>query len=369
MKIGIDARLYSQTGVGRYIRNLISELQILDKENEYYVYLMTQDFDKLHLTNPKWRKKILNFRWHGFLEQIMVPKILYLDSLDLVHFPYFNVPILYFKKYILTIHDLIIDHFDTGKASKLPYLIYKLKRFAYKFTLYFGVARSRFILTISDSTKRELLRHYPIKKDKIIMTYEGVDKKFIRLLKKIKPVKLFNFPYILYVGNAYPHKNLEKLILAFEDIVKKEKVKLVLAGNDDYFFPRIKESVSKSKIANDVVFFGNANDKELINLYTYARCLVFPSLMEGFGLPNIEAVYASCLPVVSDISVFREIWGDIFEYFDPNNEKDMARKILKVLTYSRSKHRVKLTLARKEAAKYIWERTALQIYEVYKLCG
>ena len=129
MKIGIDARLYTQTGVGRYLRNIIGELGKVDTKNTYIVYLRSQEFELFSPPNKRWMKKRLDFRWHTLREQLIVPFILWRDNLDVVHFPYFNVPILYPRKYLLTIHDLIIDHFDTGRASTLPSFFYKLKHF------------------------------------------------------------------------------------------------------------------------------------------------------------------------------------------------------------------------------------------------
>src|SRR4051812_22356097 len=119
MKIGIDARLWNETGVGRYIRNLVKELQLIDKKNEYILFVRKADFDKVssQIVNSKFLVKVADIRWHTIEEQIKLPRILNNENLDLMHFPYFSVPIRYKKTFVITIHDLILNHFSTGKAS------------------------------------------------------------------------------------------------------------------------------------------------------------------------------------------------------------------------------------------------------------
>lgn len=366
MRIGIDARLYTQTGVGRYIRNLIAQLGILDDVNEYFVYLRGEEFPFFTPPNKRWKKRLLDIPWHTLTEQLLVPQILKRDELEVAHFPYFNVPILYNKKYLLTIHDLIINHFNTGKASTLPQPFYKAKRFGYQIATSVGIKNATFITAISQATKSELIDHYRIDLTKIKVTYDAVDSNFLKVAKTHKAQNYYNFPYILYVGNAYPHKNLEKLILAFKVILKNTKIKLVLVGDDEYFYPRLQDFSKYLGISDNIVFFGNADDKQLVDLYSYTRCLVFPSLMEGFGLPNLEALVCNKLPVISDIPVFHEIWGNRLDYFDPNDVKKMAESILMVLHLSPKIYQRKVQEAKKRVEDFSWNNTAYQTLKIYK---
>ncbi|OGG26742.1 hypothetical protein A2960_01050 [Candidatus Gottesmanbacteria bacterium RIFCSPLOWO2_01_FULL_39_12b] len=365
MRIGIDARLISQTGVGRYIRNLIASIKLLDYENEYFIYLRSQEFDKFELPSKLWNKRLLNIPWHSFAEQIKVPFQLLIDKLDLVHFPYFNIPIFYPQKYLLTVHDLIIDHFDTGKATTLPKPFYKLKRFGYRLITSLGIQKSVAIATISNTTKQELLDHYRVNPNKITITYDSLDLHFLDTQKRFRPKRLFPFNYILYVGNAYPHKNLERLIQSMKNI-SRTKNKLVLAGDDEFFYPRIMKYAKLLGLNKEIVYFGNANDRELVNLYSFAKCLVFPSLMEGFGLPNLEALACNCLPVISDIPVFREIWSNELNYFNALDINDMSSKIFTVLNLSKQAYQKKVLSAKKRLSDFSWRTTALQTLEIYK---
>lgn len=366
MKIGIDARLYRETGVGRYLRNLISNLSVIDKVNEYVIYLSQKEYSKFSCPGPNFQKKILNVGWHSFSEQVIVPFVFLRDKIDVTHFPYFNVPVFYPKKYLLTIHDLIIDHFDTGRASTLPYLLYRFKRIAYKIVISIGIKRARLISVISKTTKKEVAEHYKVNPKNIYITYDALDDNFKFSCRKSKPVKFYDFDYFLYVGNAYPHKNLENLILAFERVRKKINLKLVLAGDDPYFYKRMQKDVHRRGLEKDIIFFGNAGDKDLVSLYKYSRFLVFPSYMEGFGLPNFEALYCGKLPLVSDIPVFREIWKDKILFFDPADVSDLAEKIVTTYELSEKKYKSLVEKATGIIKNYSWKNTAGETLKLYK---
>lgn len=366
MRIGIDARLYTQTGVGRYLRNLISKLSDLDRENEYVIYLRNKEYEEFILPSYKWKKKKVDIPWHTLKEQFLFPLTLLSDKLDVVHFPYFNVPVFYPGKYLLTIHDLIIDHFDTGRSSTLPYPLYFLKRLGYKVSLSLGIKRAKAITAISECTKNEIIEHYHVNPLNINVTYDALDLNFKEILKTHRAKNYYSFPYILYVGNAYPHKNLERLLQAFKQIRQKFNLKLVLAGADGYFYPRLNDFAEKLGLGNEVIFFGYANDTQLINLYSSCRCLVFPSLMEGFGLPNLEALACGRLPVISDIPVFREIWRKDLLYFDPENVSDMADKLMTVLSLTDREYHHKVEIAQKRLKDYSWRKTAGETLKLYQ---
>lgn len=369
MRIGIDARLYRETGVGRYLRNLISELSVLDNRNEYNIYLSRKEFPGFKSPGSNFHKKLLDVPWHSFREQFITPIVLLKDRVDIMHFPYFNVPVFYPHKYILTIHDLIIDHFDTGRASTLPFYLYKIKRFAYKFIVTRSIRMAVQILVISQTTKKEVLDHYGVHPEKITVTYDSLDNNFKNCFSSSGNKNMIGDDYLLYVGNAYPHKNLERLIEAFKIVRSKKKVKLVLAGDDPFFYKRLKDSLIKADIGREIIFFGMANDSDLVNLYTRAKLLVIPSLMEGFGLPNLEAVYSGLMPVVSDIPVFKEIWGNSLLIFDPESVDDMADKILKGLCM-RGEDKIKIiTETRKRIDKFKWEVTARMTLDIYEKAG
>src|ERR1035437_6996106 len=164
MRIGIDARLWEQTGVGRYIRNLVVNLQKIDKKNEYVLFVRKEDLEsvKKEVKNLKWSIVKANIKWHSIAEQVELPLLLNKQKLDLVHFPYFSVPISYRKPYVVTIHDLIINHFSTGEASTLAYPLYVGKRLSYKFIVRQAARRAKRIIVPSSATKEEIIDHLRI---------------------------------------------------------------------------------------------------------------------------------------------------------------------------------------------------------------
>src|SRR3989338_6349809 len=161
---------------------------------------------------------------------------------------------------------------------------------------------------------------------------------------------MFKEPYLLYVGNAHPHKNVESLIKAAEIL----KMKLVLLGDDKFFYPRL----PKSKWVEVVGFV--KNDK-IADWYRHAAALVTASKMEGFGIPPLEAMSVGCPAIVSDIPVFHEVYGDAAAYFDQNDPQDIAHVIKETLPKSREL----IKKGYQQVAKYSWEKCVAETYKVY----
>jgi len=173
MKIVIDGRLYSQSGVGRYTQKLIKNLAVLDKKNKYLIYLNKDNFFSFKPPAKNFEKRLVDIPWHSLKEQILLPFLLIKEKPDLVHFPYFSVPIFFPGKFIVTIHDLTIDHFDTGRASTLPWFFYKIKRLGYKLVMWIALHRATKIIAVSEMTKKEIITHYKIRPEKVVVTYEA----------------------------------------------------------------------------------------------------------------------------------------------------------------------------------------------------
>lgn len=337
MKIGIDGRLINESGVGRYIRNLIAELSKLDLENNYIVFVR----DEFKPPNSRWEARKIDIPWHSIREQIELLKFFARERLDLLHIPYFTIPIFYPGKFIVTMHDLTVLHFATGKATTLPLPLYWVKSLGYRMILEIGLHRATHIISVSNATREELMDHFALDERKISVIHEGV-----RQMKAGK--RLIREPYFLYVGNAYPHKNLETLLDALGN------KRLVLVGKEDIFYKRLPR-------APNVIFFGPASDEQLVSLYTYATALVFPSLMEGFGLPGLEAAVSGTPVICSDIPAFHEILGNLGNYFKPNDISAL-RALLMHPENLRKPSAVDRQVLLK---KYTWKSMAEQTMSVY----
>jgi len=336
MKIGIDGRLINETGVGRYIRNLIAELAVIDKENRYAVFVR----DEFIPPNERWEVRRADIPWHSVAEQVELPKVFAGEHLDLLHIPYFTIPIFYPGKFIATIHDLTILHFPTGKATTLPVSLYWVKVLAYRLILEIGLHRAAHIISVSHATREELMDHFALDERKISVIHEGV-----RGMKSGK--RLIKEPYFLYVGNAYPHKNLELLIRATDK-------QLVFVGKEDLFYKRL------PRLPN-ITFFGQANDEELGSLYAHAQALVFPSLMEGFGLPALEAAVLGTPVICSDIPAFREVLGPQGNYFNPRDVSALRA----LLTHPENLKKPSKEEQQELLSRFTWRQMAEKTLQVY----
>ncbi len=359
MRIGIDARLWNETGVGRYVRNLILELSRLDKQNEYFIFVKNEDEQTVREQVPKSFEVIsTKIHWHTVSEQLSFSKEIYKYHLDLMHFPYFSMPLNYNRPFVITVHDLILHHFSTGKASTKAFPLHFLKRAFYLFLTKKTAQKASAIISVSQSTKNEIVDHLKVNPAKIRVIYEGVDEKLLGSSKK----DLIGNPYIFYVGNAYPHKNLNRLVSAFEKAHRNNQ-KLVLVGLENFFYKRLKKETEKKGV-KDVVFFGQAKDSDLSSLYSSAKAFVMPSLMEGFGLPPLEAMANNCFIIASDIPALREICSGAALYFNPYDTADIADKI--AFAFSTEDKSSFLKKGKERIKDFSWEKMAEETLKIYE---
>lgn len=363
LRIVIDGRMICESGIGRYIRNLVKELQIIDQENEYFILHLKRDYDTTVYRN-NFQKVLADFHWYGVNEQIKMPKLLEGLKPDLVHFPHFNVPLLYNGKFVVTIHDLIHQHFQMKRSTTLNPLFYQIKQLGYKKIFKSAAEKSEKILVPSNYVKDLLVNEWRMDQDKVSVTYEAVDDEIIAIAKKVSQKK-FDSPYIFYVGNAHPHKNVESLIKVFLTIKKNcPNLKLVLAGHDHYFWQRIKKEFRHE----DIKYIGYISDEELVSFYKNAKVFVMPSLEEGFGIPILEAFACACPVVASDAGSLPEIGGDSCLFFNPKDLDDMAKKITQLLDNKKLQEKL-VEKGLKRYKEFSWRKLAKETLEVYRQCG
>jgi glycosyltransferase involved in cell wall biosynthesis len=368
-RIVVDGRWIKYSGIGRYVENLLIEIIRQDSKNHYIILVRPGESDCLPL--PKGRVEYVetDIVWYTPQEQIALPKLL--DSLnpDLVHFTNFNVPLGYRKLYVVTVHDLTLLRFKNIRGGLLAPFTYRLKDVVMRHVLKTAVKRSRVIFTPSEFVKQDIAKRYRVKEQKkLIVTHNAADKPHPK-----QPVNLKRFnlkstdKFLLYVGNAYPHKNLERLIVAYQKLIKDAAFghKLVLAGRKDEFHLRLEKLVKKRKLQDHIIFTDYVTDEELAELYRRASLYVFPSLSEGFGIPGLEAM-AWGLPVVSsNATCLPEIYGEAVEYFDPKNPQAIADVISSVLS-SKQRQAELVKLGYTQVKKYSWAQSAGEIIKGYR---
>lgn len=371
MRIGIDCRIFGAnfTGIGRYTyeltKNIIKLNSRLAHPHELILFFNSPEFQKFKTS--KFVKKICVDAGHySFAEQTKFLKYLYAENLDLVHFPHFNLPILYRRPYIVTIHDLILSLFPGRKLTKLHH------RLGYHLVIKNATKTAKKVIAISEHTKKDLIKLLKVPAKKIEVIYNGLSESFARAENGSKKASSNHAPqaHILYTGVWSIHKNLPSLIEAFY-ILKKEKklpLKLVITGKYEPKYSKIKETVKKLKLEKEIIFTGLVPEKELIKLYQTAEIFVFPSLYEGFGLPPLEAMKCGTPVVASNASSIPEICGKSNAvFFDPYSVKDIADKIYKVY---KNKALQKRLIARglAHAEKFSWKLTAEKTFEIIQKC-
>lgn len=373
MRIGIDARFYGSVGkgLGRYTQKLIANLEKISGPpgNHFFIFLGKENWNEYHPSNQNFTKIRVDIPWYSLREQLQFSRILKKYKLDLVHFSHFNVPYFYKGRFIVTIHDLILFHFPTRRTSTLSPLFYGLKMAAYKIVIRNAIKNAASILAVSQHTKNDILKHFRISSEKVFVTHEAADllPKTPSDLPRQEVLKKYGImkPYILYVGNAYPHKNLDVLATAFREVIRKHPLlKLVLVGKEDYFYRRLKKFVEEERIKN-IVFADFVSDNHLPIFYQEAQAYVFPSLYEGFGLPPLEAMCEGTPVICSSSSCLPEILGEAAHYFDPKATGEIAEAIEKVLIDAELRKKL-ISAGRKQIKKFSWERMAeltLKIYE------
>src|SRR3989344_5502456 len=372
MKIGIDARFVGPqgTGLGKYTEKLIINLANIDSENKYSIFLRKDNWNYLDL------KKFNNFEkvpadipWYTLEEQLKLPKIFEKSNLDLLHVPHFNAPIFYKGKMVMTIHDLIHHSFKEQTATTRNPFIFHIKRLGYKAVIFLAVRKSAKIMVPSNFVKKEVTGTFKLSSSKVVVTYEAAEEEYFkniqlsestyqRLLEKYQ----IKNPFIIYVGNAYPHKNLARLLDA---VYLLKNINLLVACPRDVFAGRLLNDVKQRQLGNRVVILPFMPPKILSQLFRKAKAYVFPSLSEGFGIPGLNAMAAGIPVIASSIPTLEEVYGEAALYFDPQNPYDIADKIKQVFAYPKLRSKL-ITAGADQVKKYSWRKMAQETMKVYQ---
>lgn len=374
-RIGIDARFWGEAGPGRYAACLVRELEKIDKENQYFIFLTSKGFKDYTPSNKNFTKVLADYRWYSLSEQLQYPKLLYRFKLDLLHFAQFNMPLLYLKPFTVTIHDMILHDYPIKKGGWKNKIFYPIKRFGYLLNFWWVVKMSRAIVVPSEDARNDLISRLKVPANKITVTYEGFDNQLLinnyelQIKDKITKEKYsIEKPYLLFVGSMYPHKNLEMLVEAFAKL--NSKMNLVLVGKESFFSQRLRQKVEKLGLKNIVLFpglkakEGYVPDEDLPYFYKNAAAFVFPSLKEGFGIPPLEAMAFSIPVAASNLSCVPEICGEAALYFDPKNPSDIANKIEEILTNEKLRKEL-IAKGKINLKRFSWEQMAKKTHQVF----
>lgn len=363
-RIGIDARFYGlgSAGLARYTAELLHSMLTLKRSYHLVALVKTEDIHEFKKEFPGVEVLPTRIPHYSLGEQLRLTRQLKAAKLDLMHFTNFNVPLSYRDPFVVTMHDLTL--FDYSGRSRIS----RLKVFPMRLVMRHGARNSRQVITISQHQKKLITKTFGTPAEKISVVYEAADARFKRLpvakVEAFRKEKGLAGPFIMYTGQWRQHKNLVRLLKAFKRISGRTTVDLVLVGKKDPAFPIIPETIAKLKLEGRVRMTDFVEDVELPYYYSAATVFAFPSLVEGFGLPPLEAM-ASGTPVVSsNAAPMPEILGEAAEYFNPRSTKAIEEVLLKVLR-SRSLRSRLSAAGTRQARTYSWQRTARQTAAVY----
>ena len=268
------------------------------------------------------------------------------------------------QKSVVTIHDLAFLLYPETFPAKDAFL--------HKLYVREAITKADHLIAITEATKQDIIKFYNINPAKISVVYHGVDKDRFRLMKKgeehlITEVKTkYNItkPYILYIGNVQPRKNIQGLIKAYQKLRKTtgHNYQLVIAGAKAWLVDEVMKEIGDS-YRDDIIFTGRFEDAELTPLLWGADLFVLPSFYEGFGLPILEAMACGVPTVVADTPSLVEVGGEASLSFDPHNIDDMA-KVLDNIISNLDLRQTMRTKGLERAEEFSWERCAKETVKI-----
>ena len=368
MRIGFDARLIGFSGAGVYTYNLLRSLLRLDSENSYLVFTNRATYDCVFASLNARNSRIssvsaspLTLKHHLWFVGVFLTQ-----HLDVYHYPHFDMPLGQQYPSVVTVHDLY--------PISIAQYCSREKQYYFRLVVKLNLIKAKKVIAVSEYTKREILRHFPVDEEKIRVIYEGVDESFKNATSTDNKLVRGKFGlkrnFLLYVGNHKPHKNLTRLLQAYGKLDQKlqKAYDLVITGkmeeSDRYSFRIVRELGLGSRVK----FIGFVHQKDLPGVYRSATALVMPSLREGFGLPVLEAMACGTPVVAANTSALPEVAGEACVFFDPYRTDEMTSAISEVLEDERLRRKLS-EMGRKRADSFSWRETARRTMEVYEEVG
>jgi len=375
MRIGIDARIMYRRGVGRYIANLFSNLLAQDRENHYFIYLDRNTLlaDLITAKNCVFRR--LNTSNAFMYEQFHLPLAAAKDKIDVLHGTDNTIPYmmpLFRGKKVVTIHDTMFIRPIT-KAILKPTLKQRLVDLYNKISIPISGRTADKVITVSEYSKNDIIKHAGVKAEKISVIKEGVDKKYKIVNDKIRSEKVkakykITKPYIMISAAADLRKNTERALHAFNlfNNICEYKYQLVITsiGKKELQTTNIEKVIKEKNLDKYTVITDYVGDDDMVMLYNNAMFFFFPSMWEGFGLQVLEA-FACGLPVItSDNTSLKEVAGDAAMFIDPFSAEDMVRAMTE-LEKSEVKRKALTELGLERVKTFSWKETAQETLKIY----
>lgn len=371
MKIAIDGSIIGEeiTGTGFYITNLINGLMKIDNLNNYYIFgdekclrkYIKLDKKNFKIVQRKFKNRIIKVLWEYFIFPFELKKL----RIDILHSPNYITPLLKLGfKIVLTIHDLTFLLFPEKHTIT--------KRLLFGKMVPIFIKMSDKIVSVSENTKKDILKFFNVLEAKIIVTYESYPDYYNYSIDKEKAKEILvkygiEKKYILYIGMIEPRKNIISILKAFVELDKELEIDLVIVGKKGWYFKEIEEymmKIEKLKLRNNIIFTGYVPEEELKYFYKVALMFIYPSLYEGFGLPPLQAMACGIPVITSNISSLPEVVGDAAIKINPHDLGELKNSI-KWLYKNKEKRDKLIKKGLENSKKFSLENVALNVLSVY----
>ncbi len=365
MRIVIDARKLHDFGIGTYIRNLVTGLAALDTTTDFVLLTKPADTAAATAAGPNFRAVTETAKSYSLAEQWRIPLAAARARADLLHEPHYVLPPLTRCRTVVTIHDCIHLRFPEYLPSRASF-------FYAHAMIRMAARKADRVLTVSEASKRDILHYTGVAPDKVEVIYNGLDDRFAAApdaaaIERVQQRFQLDHPFVLYVGNIKPHKNLERLIAAFAAARPDgpDGLKLVVIGDETSNYPSVRQAVHRHRLDKHVRFFGFLPAATLVVFYRLARAFVFPSLYEGFGLPPLEAMANETPVVTSNVSSLPEVAGEAALLVDPYDVASIADGIRRAVS-DEPLRQVLIARGRERAGHFSWTRAAADTLAAYR---
>jgi glycosyltransferase involved in cell wall biosynthesis len=374
-RIGYDqtTKLPIRVGSGEYVFRLLWSLNVIDRKNEYFIYLPESPTQDLPPESKRWHYRVVKPNKLWTLIGLQINLVFQNPGISLFLSPTHYAPLFLPCPLVISIMDV-------------SYLLYtksfrRIDLWQLKFWTRLSVNNAKRILTISNASKNDILKLYGLPKSKVDVAYPGIKDIHISQEQtlslneiKLKATGMKDFQkkygikdgYILFVGTIQPRKNILRLIDAFSQLINNVKYKdltLIIIGKPGWMYEEIYAAPKKYKVENKIMFLSEITNEELPSWYKNAQCFVFPSLYEGFGLPVLEAMVNGCPVITSNVSSLPEVGGEAAIYVNPESTADLLQKLNLVLSDKKLRENM-IRKGYEQAKKFSWEKTARETLKI-----
>lgn len=366
--IGLDTRMLGeeQTGIGKYIARIAEYVPMLMPEVKFVIFLNEPEFSRFIPASPNVVKRLVNAHWYGYREQLTLPLAFLRSRPNLMHFPHFNVPVLYPGKFVVTIHDITPYFFPGHKMGSW------IRRAGFWLTFSSAVRKAHRIIAVSRHTKKDIVKHFRTPEQNITVIYEGIDDIFKKAADEETTQRILtryrvHKPFMLYVGVWREHKNLVGLLHAYARAHRTHRrfPDLVLTGKENPQYGEVRAHLNRLRLQTCVKTPGFVPQPDLVHFYNAAELTVVPSFYEGFGLTGLESLSCGTPVAASRLTSLPEILGEAAFYFDPYDVENMAAVLQDALS-NKAARQERLKNAKEVIERYRWDTMANETAACYK---